>query len=198
MKITGIIILAALMQVTASVYSQTKLLTLKVNNTPIESALKEIEKQSEFFFLYNNKQIDITQKIDINVTEKTVEDVLKTMLKGTGIHYLIKDKQIVLYSGDLRSIIDVLAKSGVTLQQQKIVRGKVTDNNGQPLPGVTIVIKGTTQGTVSNAYGEYSLSDLPEDAVLMFSFVGMRTQEIVVGDKTNINVTMEEDVIGIE
>ena len=68
MKVTGIIILAALMQVTASVYSQTKLLTLKEKNITIESALKEIEKQSEFFFLYNNKQIDVTQKIDIDVT----------------------------------------------------------------------------------------------------------------------------------
>jgi TonB-linked SusC/RagA family outer membrane protein len=198
MKLTGIIILAALMQVTASVYSQTKLLTLKVNNTPIESALKEIQKQSEFFFLYNNKQIDVTQKIDINVTEKTVEDVLKTMLKGTGIHYLIKDRQIVLYSGDLRSITDLLAESRVTQQQQKTVSGKVTDPSGEPLPGASIVIKGTTQGTVTNADGEYTLTNVSSDAALVFSFVGMKTQEVVVGTQTRINVTFEADVIGIE
>jgi TonB-linked SusC/RagA family outer membrane protein len=198
MKLTGIIILAALMQVTASVYSQTKLLTLKVNNTPIESALKEIQKQSEFFFLYNNKQIDVTQKIDINVTEKTVEDVLKTMLKGTGIHYLIKDKQIVLYSGDLRSITDVLAESHITQQQEKTVSGTVTDSGGQPLPGVSIVIKGTTQGTVTNTNGEYSLTNVSSDATLVFSFVGMRTQEIEVGNQSNINMMMEEVMIDIE
>jgi len=198
MKITGIIILAALMQVTALVYSQTKLLTLKEKNIPIESALKEIEKQSEFFFFYNNKQIDVTQKIDINVTEKTIGEVLTSVLKGTGIHYLIKDRQIVLYSGDLRSITDLLAESNVTQQQQKTISGTVTDSGGEPLPGVSIVVKGTTQGTVTNADGEYTLTNVSSDATLVFSFVGMKTLEVIVGSKTNINVRMEEETIGIE
>lgn len=199
MKLTALFFLAALMHVTASVYSQNKLLTLKEKNIPMESVLKEIEKQSEFFFLYNNKQINDQQKIDIDVTDKLIGDVLKTMLEGTSIHYLIKDRQIVLYQGnDLRSIVDALGGSGDIRQQQPAVSGTVTDENGQPLPGVTVVVKGTTQGTVTNADGEYSLTDLPDDATLVFSFVGMRTQEIEVGDQTSINVTMEVDAIGIE
>ena len=88
--------------------------------------------------------------------------------------------------------------SGENQTGQNSVRGKVTDDSGQPLPGVTIVIKGTTQGTVTNTDGEYSLSNLPENATLQFSFVGMRTQEVVVGSQTTININMVIDAIGIE
>ncbi len=82
--------------------------------------------------------------------------------------------------------------------QQQSVSGKVTDSGGQPLPGVTVVLKGTAQGTVTDADGEYSLTGIPEDATLVFSFVGMRTQEAVVESRTTINVTMEEETIGLE
>ncbi|WP_372935799.1 SusC/RagA family TonB-linked outer membrane protein, partial [Mariniphaga sediminis] len=84
------------------------------------------------------------------------------------------------------------------LQQQGTVSGKVTDSDELPLPGVTVVVKGTTQGTVTNADGEYFLTNVPAEATLVFSFVGMRTQEISVGAQTNINVAMEVDAIGIE
>jgi TonB-linked SusC/RagA family outer membrane protein len=83
-------------------------------------------------------------------------------------------------------------------RQQRTVSGKVTDASGQPLPGVSIVIKGTTQGTVTNADGEYTLPNVSSDAILVFSFVGMRTQEIFVGNQTNIDVMMEEEVFGLE
>jgi len=82
--------------------------------------------------------------------------------------------------------------------QQKSVSGKVTDSSGSSLPGVTVVVKGTTQGTVTNADGNYTITKIPEDATLVFSFVGMRTQEVVVGNQTSINVTMEVDAIGLE
>jgi TonB-linked SusC/RagA family outer membrane protein len=88
----------------------------------------------------------------------------------------------------------------VSLQQQRGVKvsGTVTDQNGTPLPGATVIIKGTTKGTITNTDGNYSLSNIPEDAVLVFSFVGMRTQEIAIKNQTIINITMEEEAIGIE
>lgn len=82
--------------------------------------------------------------------------------------------------------------------QQRSVSGKVTDTSNQPLPGVTVVVKGTTQGTVTNADGDYTLTSIPDNATLVFSFVGMRTQEVTVGNKTSIDVTMEEETIGID
>ena len=69
-------------------------------------------------------------------------------------------------------------------QQQRTVTGKVTDQNGEPLPGATVMVKGTTQGTITDAEGNYSLSNVPDDATLVFSFVGMETQEINVDNRT--------------
>ena len=86
----------------------------------------------------------------------------------------------------------------MTEQQQRTVSGRVTDESGQPLPGVTVLIMGTTRGVVTDNDGNYSLIDVPADATLQFSFVGMKSQEIVVGSQTTINVTMAAEAFGIE
>lgn len=82
--------------------------------------------------------------------------------------------------------------------QQQTISGKVTDASGNPLPGVTVVVQGTTQGTVTDANGEYRLTNVPSDATLVFSFIGMRTVNVKVGTQTTINVTMEEEAIGLQ
>ncbi len=92
----------------------------------------------------------------------------------------------------------ILLLPNFSYAQQRSVSGNVTDTNNQPLPGVTVVVKGTTQGTVTSVDGTYTLTNLPEDATLVFSFVGMRPQEVVVGNQANINVLMEADAIGID
>ena len=84
------------------------------------------------------------------------------------------------------------------MQQGKSITGKVADQSGLTLPGVTVIVKGTLQGTVTNTDGNYSLSNIPGNAVLQFSFVGMKTQEVEVGNKTSINITMQIDAIGLE
>lgn len=81
---------------------------------------------------------------------------------------------------------------------QKEVTGNVTDDTGQPLPGATVLVKGTTKGTVTNMDGNYSILNVPNDATLVFSFVGMLTQEINVGNQTTINISLETDAIGIQ
>ncbi len=82
--------------------------------------------------------------------------------------------------------------------QQRTVSGNVSDESGLPLPGVTIVVKGTTNGTITDPEGSYTLGNVPSDATLVYSFVGMRAQEIQSGNQTSINVTMEQETIGIE
>jgi len=91
-----------------------------------------------------------------------------------------------------------LGISGQISAQQRSIEGTVTDSQGSPLPGVTVVVKGTTQGGVTNTDGNYSITNITEDATLVFSFVGMKTHEVVVGNQTSINVTMEQETIGIE
>ncbi len=125
---------------------------------------------------------------------QTARQTLGNLIEGTGIKHEVNGRQIAL----MKQSETFTFAPEETLAQQKSVSGTVTDGTGQPLPGVTVVIKGTTQGTVTNVDGEYTIPNIPENATLQFSFVGMRTQEVVVGSQTRINVGMVVDAIGID
>jgi TonB-linked SusC/RagA family outer membrane protein len=190
MRLTVFCFFLGFMQVIAvESYAQMTKLSVKLNNEPLEQVLKFIEDESEFFFLYNRDLIDVEQKVSVNAENKTIKSILDDVLVGTDISFVVYDRQIVLTN---TSVINEM------VAQQSSVSGKVTDKSGQPLPGVTVVVKGTTNGTVTNADGTYSLSNIPENATLVFSFVGMRTQEITIGNQTKINVTMEDETIGLD
>jgi len=199
-RLTIFILLVGVIQVFAvDSYSQSTKLTLNFKNTKLEKVLGEIEDRSEFFFLYNKDLIDVEQKIDVNVKEKKITEILDIILEGKNIRYFLFDRQIVL--SNQYGETGVYGHGNLDLKRQQPlhdVSGKVTDENDQPLPGVTIVVKGTTQGTVTNTDGEYTLANVSPDATLIFSFVGMQTQEIVIGTQATINVVMERATIGIE
>ncbi|HSO86256.1 MAG TPA: carboxypeptidase-like regulatory domain-containing protein, partial [Draconibacterium sp.] len=189
-RLTLFVFFLGLIQVMAvDSYSQMAKLSLNVNNRSLENVLEQIEDQSEFFFLYNKDLVDVEQKVNINVQNETVKLVLDNLLEGKDISYAVYDRQIVLTNRDVVSMMT---------GQQKSVSGKVTDSKNQSLPGASVVIKGTTQGTVTNADGNYSLSNIPENATLVFSFVGMRSQDVVIGDQTSINVVLEDETIGLD
>ena len=190
-KLTMLLILISFMQISAKVYSQEGKLDINVKNLSIQKIFEEIEGNSEYRFFYDNEQVDLSKKVSINTKGEELTTILKELFKGTDLTYEIKGQLILVKSKNPKII------SNVQLQQ-KSVTGLVTDESGQPLPGVTVVIKGTTQGTVTNTDGEYSLNNIPENAILQFSFVGMLTQEVEIGDQTNINVTMLQDFVGIE
>lgn len=94
--------------------------------------------------------------------------------------------------------VDNIDRSSETVLQQAAISGKVTGTDGLPLPGVTVVVKGTTMGMVTDANGNYQLNNVPAGATLVFSFVGMKSQEVVVGKQSTVNITMAEDSIGLE
>ncbi len=110
---------------------------------------------------------------------------------GCGKHSIIKKKFLLMVF--LFNIISFAA-----LSQQRDIKGTITDATGQPLPGVTVMVKGTSQGTITDSSGDYVLSDVPVNAVLTFSFVGMRSQEIQIGNQTTVNVQLSEETIGLE
>ena len=197
MKLTFLFLVVGLMQLSASVYSQTTKLSLEMRNAKVTEVLDEIEKQSEFRFAYSPGLIDLDRKVTVEIQDKTIDESLKVIFAGTNVEFGVFDRHILLYPESLNPDAEPVV-SHATGQQQPAVSGTVTDESGQPLPGVTVVIKGTTQGTVTNVDGNYSLTNIPEDATLVFSFVGMRTQEVEVGDQSTIDVTMEVDAIGIE
>lgn len=193
MRLSALFLFLFLSQVWASSgYSQQTKLTLKMNNARVIEVLDEIENNSEFYFLFNQKLVDVERKVDVDANQKTIDNILDQMFSGTDVHHHLNDQLIILTT----------EKSGFStetvLQQQKTVSGTVTDATGLSLPGVTIVVKGTTQGTVTNADGTYLLTNIPVNAILQFSFVGMKSQEIATGSQTSINVVLEEESIGIE
>lgn len=193
MKLTCLILTFALVQVSAETYSQTKKLTLNLKDAPLAVLFEEIEKTSEFNFFYDSSGLDLSEKVTVTVEDSNIEAVLDMLFTNSDISYEISDRYIILKSKEGENI-----RERLFTQQQRSVSGNVTDFGGQPLPGVTVVIKGTTQGTVTNADGDYTLTNIPEDATLVFSFVGMRTQEVVVGTQTRIDVRLEEETIGLE
>lgn len=184
-----IVFISAFQVLATGSYSQTTLLSLNLKDATIKEVLTEIENQSEFYFLYNSELIDVTRKVEIESKNAKVNEILTNVFDNGNVDFLIKDRYIVLTpdNGDVK-----------LFDQQKIVTGTVTDTKNEPLPGVTVVVKGTTIGTVTNASGAYSLPNVPENAVLLFSFVGMKFQEIVVGNQSEINIQMEEETIGLQ
>jgi TonB-dependent SusC/RagA subfamily outer membrane receptor len=170
-------------------YSQQTRLSVNYQNESLENVLRAIEKESEFFFLYNRDLIDVDHNVTISADNQLIKGILDELFSGTDIRYAIFDRQIVLSNKE--------AISEMTAQQQKSVTGKVTNTSGEPLPGVTVVVKGTTTGIVSSVDGTFTISNIPPDASLVFSFVGMKLQEIAIGNKTVINVVMEEETVGI-
>ncbi|MBN2635479.1 MAG: secretin and TonB N-terminal domain-containing protein, partial [Prolixibacteraceae bacterium] len=147
MRLSIFLLLLGLSQAWAvSSYSQQTRLTLKMNNAKVIDVLDEIEDNSEFYFLFNQKMVNVERKVDIDVKEKTVDKVLNNLFSGTDVNYLIKDRQIVLTT----------FQGGAFSEQSKTISGKVTDPGMFPLPGVTVFLKGTSQGTVTNADGDYT------------------------------------------
>ncbi|RIH65423.1 SusC/RagA family TonB-linked outer membrane protein [Mariniphaga sediminis] len=193
MKFVWVFILVGLISASASEsYSQVTRFDLSMKNAALKSILTKIEEKTEFYFFYKSDEIESLSNLSIKVNNASISEVLDYLLKNKGFEYEIYDRYILILEKNEGQIANEFAKQNLK------ITGKVTDTGGQPLPGVTVVVKGTTQGTVTNGVGEYSITSIPEDAVLVFSFVGMRTQEVEVLNRITIDVTMVADAIGIE
>lgn len=185
----------------ATSYSQEAKLSLHLKSTTIKEACNKIERNSDYIFVFaDNSEKYLHKKINVAIDSKNVTEVLNTVLSQSGLAYRILDKQIVVYHDDAKIIpkeMNVVV-SALTVQPQDILlRGIVTDQHAKPLPGVTIVIDGTTRGVITDIDGTYSMNVRPTDK-LIFSFVGMETQTIAVNNQTTINIKMFEKVDELE
>lgn len=154
-------------------------ISLKVSNARLVTVLEEIRKQSGFNFIYNDKYVRNFEDITLEINELSLENTLKEVLKGTDLGYKIEENIIVLQ------------KNRMEQSKFRVIRGTVKDTKGELLPGVTVLIKGTTIGVSTGANGQFVLN-IPEGAeVLLFSFIGMESQEVRLTDKTEtLNVVM--------
>ncbi len=191
MRLTLFCFLLAILGVQANSYSQNTRFKLNYKNTSIKQILEDIKSQSEFEFFYSNDDFDTNAKIDLKVNNATVEEVLQKIVDPTSLKYKVIDKTIVISNIHNKEVSE-------GQQQEKTIRGSIKDQSGAAIPGVSVVVKGTTRGSLSDIDGNYSITGISSGTVLQFSFVGMKTKEISVGGQSTINVTLEESTIGIE
>jgi len=198
MKIIVAILFSCLVQISASVYSQTTKFSLNCNEMQITDILKEIEGKSDFRFFYQNEQIDVERMVNLYVSDQTVKVILENIFENQGITYKVFDDNLILLAPEktLLSAYNKNSEKSVIVQQRKVA-GTVTDKDGGPLTGVNVVVTGTTTGTITDSNGKYTLT-IPQGAEsLTFTFIGMETQEISIGTLTQINATMSVSAIGL-
>ncbi|MGV8091771.1 MAG: TonB-dependent receptor [Mangrovibacterium sp.] len=192
MKLTVLIFLGFVLGVSGSTYSQSTRLTLDHRNITIKELLNQIEEKSDFVFLYKIAELDENRKVSLSLTNASIQEILNVVLKDQNLTYDIYDRQVIIRKADIE------VPTGITQQSIKVA-GKVIDSSGIPLPGVTIVVQGKeSQGTITDTQGSYQLNNVPGNAVLVFTFVGMRAEEVNVNGQSTINVILEEETIGIE
>ncbi len=168
-------------------YSQSKVLSIHVKNKTIKEVFSEIEKNSEFIFIYYDDKLELNKKVSIDVTGENIMNILNKMFESTNIQYIISDRQIAL-SKKTDNLSDLANK----VQQGIRVTGTVSDDAGGIMPGVNVVIRGSTFGTITDINGEFTITVPSDTSVLQFRFMGYRTQETVVGNRRIIAVTMLE------
>lgn len=196
--VTGVLLLllAMAINVQASLYSESVKFDLKMNKATLKEVFQTITEQSEFKFIYNNNVVDDKLNVSVNSTDARVEEILNVILPQHNLEYRVIDRQVIIYPAEQPTPDESVIPAGA--QQQKTITGKVVDDRNVPLPGVAVVVKGTTTGIVTDIDGNYSLP-VPADAqTLVFSFIGMKSQEIAIGNQTAINVTMAAEVTDLD
>jgi TonB-linked SusC/RagA family outer membrane protein len=189
MKLTIVMVcFTGLLSSYAATYAQNTKMTMNLKGVEVKAVLQQIENQSEFSFMYDNNKIDVTRKVDVAAEEKTVDVILAQVFSNKDVMYEIIDRHIVLMPAEA---------APAAAQQAKKVTGKVTDQSGLTLPGVTVVVKGTTTGTLTDMNGDFSLTGIADNATLQFSFIGMKTQELNRGGKSALSVVMQMETIEV-
>jgi TonB-linked SusC/RagA family outer membrane protein len=185
MRITILLLIVIIFQAEAnSLYSQSAKVSLNMKNATIEDVLNAIENESEFYFLYNSKLIDVDRKVNINVKSESIESVLKSLFGTTDVICKMEDRQIILSKKEFTKL--------PTQQQGKRIQGIIRDENGEPVIGANVVEKETANGAITSINGDFSLN-VSENAVLQISYIGYITQEVRVGTITFLDIILQED-----
>ena len=189
MKLTAFLILLSVMTFASGTYGQETRFDIHVKDVSIIQLFDEIEHVTEFGFLFKTDQFDLNRHYTISLKKANIDQILNEVLDKELYNYTVIDRNIVITRINGNSIQDGKTKK---------ISGKVSDGSGATLPGVSVVVKGTSNGVITDSYGNYSLMNIGENSTLQFSFVGMKTKEVVVGSKTTLNVQLEDESIGIE
>lgn len=157
--------------------------SISMHNVPVEKALNQIEKQSDYVFLFNDKTIDRNRTVSVSGNSLKITKILEEIFRGTNVSWSIVDKQIILTAGK---------KKPVHKSSPNTVTGRILDANGEPLIGVSVKVKGQNTGTITDTNGNFSISADKGDRIEV-SYVGFTTQEIRISDDKALSIKMYED-----
>lgn len=192
-KVTAVILFAELMQVSANVYSQKTKLNLALENVSVETLLKTIEKQSGYHFLYRSDLLKKVPNVSLNVEEIRMEEVLDRVIVPQGFVYEIDDQVVIIKKAAERE------SSGQSTEQQEIkLSGKVTNTDGESLVGVTVLVKGTSTGTITDINGNFALTTDRQNPILVVSYIGYETREIKIVDDKELKIVLTLSDTGLE
>ncbi|MCT4591144.1 MAG: SusC/RagA family TonB-linked outer membrane protein [Carboxylicivirga sp.] len=184
MRISIVLLMTVFIPLSATTFSQNQKVAVKAKNITLQELFKTIQDQSDYDFFYQPDDIDQSIKVSFNGQQKEVNEILDVALKNTNLDYKIMDTDIVILNRDNKI-------ETVRYQEKLVVKGVVTDENGDPLPGVNVFDKNDmTNGTISSVDGSYELTVNSVDVILKYSFIGFNDQEISVSGREVINVTL--------
>jgi TonB-linked SusC/RagA family outer membrane protein len=188
MKLLAVMMLIGVLQLSASVKGQVAEVNMSMQDANLVEFFTEIRNQTEYDFLYNHDLVMSKESVDVDVNAKDLKELLEGVLYQRDLDFQVDDNVIIISE---REYVAPVAKPVV--QEETKVKGTVTDETGVALPGVSILVKGTNIGTATDIDGNYVL-EIPADAeILVFSFIGMETQEIAFTGQKVLNVTLGAD-----
>ena len=188
MRLTTLFLIVFSLNISATVYSQNTKLSLDVRNQSIKEVLYLIENQSDFRFIYESGKINLDKKVSIQAKGQTVETVLKRLFEQEGVQYEITENNLILIN-PIEKRTNISPK---VLQQSRHITGVVKDLSGEPIIGANVVEKGTTNGTVTDINGRFSI-DILSHNVLEISYIGYAPKELRITDKSMYDVVLQED-----
>ena len=180
-----------LLSVSANTHSQKQKFSLSLKKAQLADVFNAIEEQSELSFIYHEDKTKLNYERDVDFTNATLDEILGHLLSNTGFDYKLMGNYVAIIKSEIRE--------NEIQQAETVVKGKVIDIAGEPLPGVNVYDRSNPgTGVITGVDGSYELKVTGDDVVITYSFIGFVTQDIQVGDRTTINITMVEDAIGLD
>lgn len=196
MKLITILLIILFAISAADSYSQQTTFSLELKSAPVKFVFQHIEEMSEFILLYSEQSVDLARLVDIDVHNQVVDTLLKQVLQGTSHAYKIYDRQIVILNKEVAAI-DSDTQNTIEQVQRKRITGKISAVEGYPISGVSVLLKGSTTGTVTDTKGDFQL-EVPETAhSLFFSYVGMQSQEVLIGETVHFDLVMIKKITSL-
>ena len=194
LKLTTLLLLVVMFNIRANTYAQKTKVSLELNNTTVETVIETIEQKTDFRFIYKMNDIDLNRIISIRVKDQTIDVVLDKLFKGTGTDFKVRETQIILKK-------PLIEKMDQTFYLEKTIKGKVSDENGMPLPGASVMEEKTKKGVITDINGNFEIRVENSDSIIIISYIGYKEKRVSANQDNSViqlfpdTTTLEEIVV---